>query len=56
MSYLRYLCFIAYSGVHHKLCCVVFSVFVFVPNIPSFSGLSILDCPFGFTLTFIKYE
>jgi hypothetical protein len=23
MSYLRYLCVFAYSGVHHILCCVV---------------------------------
>ena len=96
MSYLHYLCLLAYSGVQHILCCVfllplslscvlcmmasntyciVFlGLFVFVlclvydgiqhllycvswficfrlmscvPNIASFSGLSILDCPFG---------
>ena len=73
MSYLHYLCLLAYSGVQHILCCF-FASFVFVlclvydgiqhvlycvswficfrlmscvPNIASFSGLSILDCPFG---------
>ena len=50
MSYLRYLCLFAYSGVHHILCCV----FMFclssscVPNVTSVSELSILDCPFCF--------
>ena len=40
MSYLRYLCLFAYSGVQHILCCV-FVLFFFV------SGLFIFDCPFG---------
>jgi hypothetical protein len=40
VSYLRYLCLFAYSGVQHILCCV-FVLFFFV------SGLSIFDCPFG---------
>ena len=40
MSYLRYLCLFVYSGVQHILCCFVFRV-------PSFSELSIFDCPFG---------
>ena len=51
MSYLRYLCLIAYkSGVQHKyivLCfCFVFSssCLLYVAN---FSVLSIFDCPFG---------
>ena len=50
MSSLHYLCFFAFSGVQHILCCV----FVCprpvsrVSNVASFSGLSILDCPFGF--------
>ena len=50
MSYLRYLCLFAHSGVHHILCCV----FMFclssscVPNVTSVSGVSILDCPFCF--------
>ena len=34
--------------------CVVFIGFVCVPNVASFSGLTILDCSFGF-LTFIYY-
>jgi hypothetical protein len=48
MSYLRYLCLFAYSGVNAY--CVVF-FFVYVA---SFSGLSIFDCPFGILLTFIR--
>ena len=52
MSYLRYLCLFAYSGIHHILCCVVCCARVrllsCVPNVASFCGLSILDCPFCF--------
>ena len=45
MSYLRYLCLLAYSSVQHILCCG-FVLFVFVlclmyPMLPVF-----LDCPF----------
>ena len=51
MSYLRYLYLLAYSGVLHISCCVFLSGYfrlVFcVPNVASFSGLSILDCPFN---------
>jgi hypothetical protein len=50
MSYLCYLYVFAYSGVQHILCCV-FVLFLFVlctvPYVISFSGLSILYCPFG---------
>jgi len=46
MSYLSYLCLFTYSGVQHISCCVFSFVclrFLFcVPNVPSFSGLSIL--------------
>jgi hypothetical protein len=42
---LRYLCLFAYSGVQHILCCVY--VLFFLVYVPSFSGLSIFDCPFG---------
>jgi hypothetical protein len=47
MSYLRNLCLFAFSGVQHALCCVfvLFSL-SYVPYVVSFSGLSILDCPF----------
>ena len=52
MSYLRYFCLFAYSGIHHILCCVVYCARVrllsCVPNVASFCGLSILDCPFCF--------
>ena len=48
MSYLRYLCFFAHSGIQHILCCVF--AFYFIPScvlyVASFSGLSILYCPF----------
>jgi len=45
VSYLRYLCLFAYSGIQHILCCG-FALFFFV-YVASFSGLSIFDCPFG---------
>ena len=52
-------CAVFFGGVHvgHRssfLCCVVFLCFVYlrsvscVPNVASFSGLSVLDCHFGF--------
>jgi len=48
MSYLCYLCLLAYSGVQHILCCV-FVLFVSscVPYVASFSGVSLFNCPFG---------
>jgi hypothetical protein len=50
MSYLRYLCLLAYSGVQHILCCVFVFLFLSsscVPYVASFSGLFIFDCPIG---------
>ena len=44
MSYLRYLCLFAHSGVQHILCCV-FALFVFVLCLVSMLPVS-LDCPF----------
>jgi hypothetical protein len=42
----------AYSGVQHILCCA-FILFVFVlPNVASFSGLSIFDCPSVFSYVY----
>jgi hypothetical protein len=61
MSYLRYLCLFAYSGVQHILCCVfvLFFFVFFVPYVDSFLSFLIapsvfsnvylsvsLDCPF----------
>jgi hypothetical protein len=49
MSYLRYLCLIAYNDVQHI--CVVFLFCLSsscMTNVASFSGLLIFDCPFGF--------
>jgi len=46
MSYLRYLCLFAHSGVQHILRCV-FALFLFVLCAPCCPGLSIFDCPFG---------
>jgi hypothetical protein len=48
MSYLCYLCIVVPNTY-----CVVFVLFLYlslpcVPNVASFSVLSILDCPFGF--------
>ena len=48
VSYLRYICFLAYSGVNTY--CVVFLFCLSsscVPYVVGFSGLSIFDCPFG---------
>ena len=44
MSYLRYLCLLAQSGVQHLLRCVF--VFVFL-RLASISGLSMFYDPFG---------
>jgi hypothetical protein len=57
MSYLRYivcLCIV----VSNTYCVVFFALFVFVfclmyPNVASFSGMSILDCTFGFSNVYL---
>jgi hypothetical protein len=56
MSFLRYLCLFAYSGVQHILCCVLFFFYVSSSCVLCtqcnqllwivHSWLSILDCPF----------
>jgi hypothetical protein len=50
MSYLSYLCLLAYSGAQHILCCVVF-LFVFLRLVYLMLPVSLdcpfLDCPFG---------
>ena len=49
-SFVFVLCLV-YDGIQHVLYCVswfiCFRLMSCVPNIASFSGLSILDCPFG---------
>jgi len=49
MSYLRYLCLVACSGVRHILCCVV--VFIFLrlvyPVLPVSQDCPYFHCPFG---------
>jgi hypothetical protein len=55
VSYLRYLCLFAHSGVQQIRYCVVFLFCLFsscVPYDASFSGLSILYCPFGILCSF----
>ena len=53
MSYIRYLCLFVYSGIQHILGCVldlldfVLCLVSCVPTVASFSGLPIIDCPFG---------
>ena len=54
MFYLRYLCLFAESGVQRILCCVFLFCFSCVSNVVSFSGLSILDSPFGFLYRLFK--
>jgi hypothetical protein len=44
-SYLRYLCLFAHSGIQHIFCFLFSSSCL--PYAASFSGLSILYCPFG---------
>ena len=58
MSYLRYLCMFAHSGVQHILCCG-FGLFVFVlclVYVASFSGLSIFECPSVFSNIYIRHS
>ena len=43
MSYLCYLCLLAYSGIRHILCCVFY--FVFLRLVNPMLPVS-LDCPF----------
>ena len=47
MSYLRYLCLVAYSGVQHW--CVVF-LFCLSSYVAGFSGFSIFVCRFSILL------
>jgi hypothetical protein len=44
ISYLRYLCLLAYCGIQRILSCFLF---VFLRLVASFSGLTIVDCSFG---------
>jgi hypothetical protein len=54
MSYLRYLCLLAHSGVQHILFCVfVAFFFVLYTYVASFSGLSFFGLPLQHSLTFI---
>ena len=46
ISYLRYFCLFANSGVQHIFCCVFFSSSC-VPCVASFSGMSLFYCAFG---------
>ena len=57
MSYLRYLCLFAYNGVQHILWFLFLFLFClrlvsYVPNVVSFSWLSILYCPSVFFFYF----
>ena len=54
MSYLRYLCLFAYSGIQHVLCGVFSSSCG--PYVASFSGLSIFDCPFLSVLSNVYFR
>ena len=52
MSYLRYMCLLAYSGVHHILCCVF--CFVCLRLVcPMFLWIVHFSLPLRYTLTFI---
>jgi len=56
MFYLRYLCLFVYGGVQHILYCVCRHLVFCVPNVVSFSELSILDFPFGFLLRLFTHS
>jgi hypothetical protein len=58
MSYLRYMCLFAYSGVQHILCCRVFVLFSSscVTYVVSFSGLSILIVTSVFAIVYCTIE
>jgi len=50
---MSYLCYVVFVGVsrcpsHIVLCILIWLSSSCVPNVASFSGLSILVCPFGF--------
>jgi hypothetical protein len=47
VSYLRYFCLFAYSGVRYILCFVALRLVFCVPSVVSFSRLFILDCSFS---------
>jgi hypothetical protein len=47
MSYLRYLCLLAYSGVQHILHCVFVCLHLVYPMLPVFLDCLFFDCPFG---------
>ena len=54
MSYLRYLCLFAYSGVQHILRCVLFNLSSScASNVASFYGLSVLIAPSVFYNVYI---
>ena len=56
MSYLRYLCLFAHSGVQHILCCVfvLFSLVLFsLVYVASFSGFSLFDPPSVFSKVYV---
>ena len=58
MSYLRHVCLLAHNDVQHILCCVFcfacLHLVSCVHNVASFSGLFILDCPFGFSSVYLE--
>jgi len=51
---------LVYGGVQHMLCCVLclacLRIVSCVPNVASSSGLSIVDCPFGFSNVYCKHK
>ena len=57
MSYLRYLCLLAYNDVQRILSCVLLCFPAScVPNVAGFSGLSIVYCPSVFSNVYFNYD
>jgi hypothetical protein len=48
MSYLHYLCLFVHIALCICVCFVCLRVVSCVPDVASYSGLFIRDCPFGF--------
>jgi hypothetical protein len=58
MSYLRYLCLFAYSGVQHILCgfkkkCIVFVLCLVHPMLPGSLGCPFLIAPSVFSIVYL---
>jgi hypothetical protein len=54
MSYLRYLCLFAYSGLQHILCCAVFVPRLVCPMLPVSHDCSFMISPLVFSTVYLR--